>query len=165
MSAWLRIEFRAPLPPALPTWLRRRERCDQRALETSDETPCLERNSECERIHRTTRPPIEELRPRVQAARPVRDLLALGRFVVRLVEEGRLPSYAQAARAMGLSRARVTQITNLTLLAPDVQRALIDGQIQCGEHDLRRCLRSRDWGAQRRALRPFRRREGGRRFR
>jgi len=66
---------------------------------------------------------------------------------------------------MSLSRARITQITNLTLLAPDIQEALTEGRIQCSEHALRRCLRSHDWGAQRRAVRPFRRREGGRLFR
>lgn len=162
MSSWLQIEFEAPFAPALPNWLRRRERFPP--LLDPDE-PAPHREVETEHCLRPIETAGTEMPLKAPRASPVVFLLALGRLIVRLVEERKLHNYAQAARAMGLSRARITQITNLTWLAPDIQAALTEGRIQCSEHALRPCLRSRDWGAQRRAVRPFRRREGGRQFR
>jgi len=48
-------------------------------------------------------------------------LLVLGHHFERLVRDGIVKSYAEIARMTGLSRARVTQIVNLTLMAPDIQ--------------------------------------------
>ena len=40
-------------------------------------------------------------------------MLALAHYVERLVEEGAVRSYADAARQLGVSRARMSQILNL----------------------------------------------------
>ena len=56
-------------------------------------------------------------------------LLVLGHHFERLVRDGVVVDYTQLARLTGLSKARVTQILNLTMLPPDVQLEvlLLDG--------------------------------------
>ena len=44
--------------------------------------------------------------------------LALAYHVERLIEDGVLKDYAEAARVLGITRARMTQVTNLLNLAP-----------------------------------------------
>lgn len=53
-------------------------------------------------------------------------LLVLGYHFERLVREGKVKNYAEIARLTGLSRARVTQIVNLTLLAPEIQEGILE---------------------------------------
>ena len=54
-----------------------------------------------------------------------------------------MKDYAEIALLTGLSRARVTQITNLTLLAPEIQEAVLslpadlEGWEPLTEHELR----------------------------
>lgn len=65
-----------------------------------------------------------------------------------------IASRAEAAREMGVTRARLTQIINLTLLAPDIQEEILFTQAEPGhqpinEHSLRWVLRARDWPTQR----------------
>ncbi|MCI0410915.1 MAG: hypothetical protein L0191_20525 [Acidobacteria bacterium] len=59
----------------------------------------------------------------VPAGRPSRValLLALAHQWERLVRDGTVKDYADIARLAGLTRARVTQIMDLLLLAPDIQ--------------------------------------------
>jgi hypothetical protein len=66
-------------------------------------------------------------------------MLALGHEIVRLVDAGLLKDLADAAELLGFTRARVTQIVDLTLLAPDIQEALLfgDGGAGQAEHRLR----------------------------
>jgi hypothetical protein len=52
-------------------------------------------------------------------------LLALAHDIERRVRSGELDDFAAAARAYGLTRARVTQIVNLTLLAPTLQEEIL----------------------------------------
>ncbi len=52
-------------------------------------------------------------------------LLVLGHHFENLVRDGVVKDYAEIARLTGLSRARVTQIVNLTLMAPRIQEALL----------------------------------------
>ena len=52
-------------------------------------------------------------------------LLALAHHWERLVREGVVKDYAEIARLAGLTRARVTQIMNLMLLAPDIQEQIL----------------------------------------
>lgn len=61
------------------------------------------------------------------AAAPPRisKLMALAIHLDDLVARGQLPDYATAARLGQVSRARITQIVNLTLLAPDIQEELL----------------------------------------
>jgi hypothetical protein len=52
-------------------------------------------------------------------------LLALGHEIERRIRAGELDDFAHAARMLGLTRARVTQIVNLTLLAPAIQEEIL----------------------------------------
>ncbi len=80
-------------------------------------------------------PPVEKpgTRPVSRAAR----MLALAHFVERLVEEGVVRSYADAARQLGVTRARITQITNLLNLSPQLQQALLLGDLHLSERRIR----------------------------
>ncbi len=60
-------------------------------------------------------------------------MLALAHYVERLVEEGTLASYADAARQLGVSGARMSQILNLLNLPPRVQQALLLGDLHLSE--------------------------------
>lgn len=46
--------------------------------------------------------------------------LALAHTIQRAIDSGEIRDQAEAARRLGLTRARLTQILDLTLLAPDV---------------------------------------------
>lgn len=86
-------------------------------------------------------------------------LLALGHHFERLVRDGAVKDYAKVARVTGLTRARVTQICNLTLLAPDIQEAILDltptaqGEDPAHERSLRAVVAEPDWRRQQ-GLRP-----------
>ena len=89
----------------------------------------------------------------VQAARtkePSRAarMLALAYRVERLLEAGQIESYAEAARALGLTRARLSQVMSLLLLAPEVQERLLAGEVHGTERSLRCAVREADWGSQ-----------------
>jgi len=66
-------------------------------------------------------------------------LLVLAHHFERLVREEVVKDYAEIARLTGLTRARVTQISNLTLLAPEIQNALL--RLSEGSHVTERSLR------------------------
>jgi hypothetical protein len=53
-------------------------------------------------------------------------LLALAHAIDRMVRNGGLRDLADAARTMGRSRARISQIMTLLLLAPEIQEAILD---------------------------------------
>jgi hypothetical protein len=72
-------------------------------------------------------------------------LLALAYHVDRLVERGELPSHAAAARAIGVSKARISQVMNLLSLSPRIQEQILLGQLCMSERQIRRVLRSPDW--------------------
>ena len=74
--------------------------------------------------------------------------LALAHHVERLVEAGELAGYAEAARALGLTRARLTQVMNLLLLAPEIQEAILLGDMRATERSLRRVVREPVWAQQ-----------------
>ncbi len=52
--------------------------------------------------------------------------LALAHKIDGMVRSGEITDLAEAAQRLNLTRARVTQITNLLLLAPQIQEAIID---------------------------------------
>jgi alkylated DNA nucleotide flippase Atl1 len=52
-------------------------------------------------------------------------LLALTHHLQGLLDQGVVKDYADIARLSGLSRARVTQIMNLALLAPQIQEDIL----------------------------------------
>lgn len=77
------------------------------------------------------REPTSEARSR--AAR----MLALAHHIERLVEAGELSGYAEAARALGLTQARLTQVMNLLLLAPEVQEQVLADPFLVSARNLR----------------------------
>ena len=82
-------------------------------------------------------------------------LMALAIRLERLIAEGRVPNYAALARLAHVSRARITQIANLTLLAPDIQEVILflppvyQGPDTIIERDLRSITAEPDWNRQR----------------
>ena len=83
-------------------------------------------------------------RPVSRAAR----VLALAHHIERLVEAGELSSYAEAARALGLTRARLTQVTNLLRLAPQIQARILDGKLEVSERRMRTVVAEAEWAVQ-----------------
>ena len=51
--------------------------------------------------------------------------MALAIRLEQMVRSGQVEDYAALARWGRVTRARITQITNLTLLAPDIQETLL----------------------------------------
>ncbi len=71
--------------------------------------------------------------------------LALAHYVEGLVEEGSVKSYAQAARQLGVTRARMAQILNLLNLPPRVQEALLLGDLHLSERRVRALVAGAEW--------------------
>ena len=71
-----------------------------------------------------------------------------------MIRDGELDDLAEAARRLNLTRARVTQITNLLLLAPEIQEAVLNlglvtnGRDPVTERNLRKVLVEIEWAAQ-----------------
>jgi hypothetical protein len=82
-------------------------------------------------------------------------LMALAIRFEKLIEEGDVESFAQLARLGHVSRARITQIMDLRLLAPDIQEDVLrlprvcSGQNALTEKDLRRICGELLWNRQR----------------
>ena len=85
-------------------------------------------------------------------------LMALAVKFQDTVDQGEVRDYADLARLGYVTRARLTQIMNLSLLAPDIQEALLDNSngwrtgSAITERDLRSVSRIIDWAAQRQML-------------
>jgi hypothetical protein len=83
-------------------------------------------------------------------------LMALAIRLDRLLREGEARDYADLARLGGVTRARLTQIMNLLLLAPEIQETLlflprtIIGRDPVTERQLRPVISVFDWRKQRR---------------
>ena len=74
----------------------------------------------------------------------------------RLLEEGRYPTTTDLARALKLEPGWAAEVLRMTLLAPDIVEAILDGRQprHLNLHTLRgrQDLLPRDWGEQRRLL-------------
>lgn len=91
--------------------------------------------------------------PRVPA---VASTLALAHALQAMIDRGDVRDQAELAERLGFTRARITQILDLTLLAPDIQTEILfaienSGRDRVTERDLRRIVRSVAWSEQRRA--------------
>ncbi len=80
-------------------------------------------------------------------------LLALAHRIDAMIAAGEIVDLADAARACGVTRARMTQIANLLLLAPAIQEAILAMEITTGrdpvtERGLRAVVAEPDWEAQ-----------------
>ena len=81
-------------------------------------------------------------------------MLALAHRFQRAIDSGEYLDRAELARQFDLTRARVTQLLNLTLLAPDLQEQVlaleaIDGLEPTSERALREVVGMVNWGEQR----------------
>ena len=71
-----------------------------------------------------------------------------------MIRAGEIKDWAEAARLLGVTRARMTQIANLLLLAPGIQEAILIlpfilyGIDSITEHDLRGVAAHVDWPTQ-----------------
>jgi hypothetical protein len=120
------------------------------------------------KLHRTRRsygtafvegpvqPPTEPVR------RPARIavMLALAHKIQQAVDRGVVRDRAEVARRLGLTRARVTQLLDLTLLAPDLQEQALDliavnGVEPICEPSMRAVLAACSWAEQRARYRRF----------
>ena len=75
-------------------------------------------------------------------------MLALAHHVERQIEDGTIPGYAAAARALGVTRARVTQLMNLLLLAPELQARIASRELVVTERVLRQVVGEPLWEEQ-----------------
>ena len=85
----------------------------------------------------------------------VAQTLALAHKIYAKIRSGELRDLADAARAIGITRARISQITKLLLLAPEIQEAILDlppvtdGRDPVSERALRPIVAEPDWTRQR----------------
>ncbi len=75
-------------------------------------------------------------------------MLALAHHIEQLIEAGELTGYAEAARVLGLTRARLTQVMNLLLLAPAIQARILDGKFEVSERRMRTVVAEAEWTVQ-----------------
>jgi hypothetical protein len=83
----------------------------------------------------------------------VAHMLALAHHLQRAIDKGLVADRAAVARKLGLTRARVTQLLDLLLLAPDLQLQVlkleaVDGIEPTSERPLRRIAHVARWPAQ-----------------
>ena len=81
-------------------------------------------------------------------------MLALAHKLQDAIDRGVVRDRAEAARRLGLTRARVTQLMDLTLLAPEIQEQVlfleaVDGVEPMSERRLREVVRVVGWRDQR----------------
>lgn len=107
---------------------------------------------------RRTQARVKRRRRQLAERRPARVArrLALAHRIAADIEAGRYKDYADVARRHGLTRARLTQLMNLLLLAPDIQEEVLALEFPVGrepvtERTLRRVLASLCWEDQRAA--------------
>jgi hypothetical protein len=69
-----------------------------------------------------------------------------------MIRAGKIRDWAEASRLAGVTRARMTQIANLLLLAPDIQESILnlpDAPSTHPESKFRSISRHADWEMQR----------------
>ena len=107
------------------------------------------------RILRQGPPENRVLKPDEGRVPRVARLMALAIHLEKLVDTGEVTDYSTLADVGHVSRARITQIVNLTLLAPDIQEAILflpaikHGPDRITERDLRPLAAEPDWVKQR----------------
>jgi ParB-like chromosome segregation protein Spo0J len=84
-------------------------------------------------------------------------MLALAHKIREAIARGQVRDQADVARRLGFTRARVTQLMDLTLLAPDLQERVlgleaVDGVEPISERVLRTVVHAGSWADQTRVL-------------
>ena len=78
-------------------------------------------------------------------------MLVLAHRIDGMIRAGEIKDWAEAARLVGVTRARMTQIANLLLLAPHIQESLlavspvVTGDDQVSERALRSVVSEATW--------------------
>jgi hypothetical protein len=86
----------------------------------------------------------------------VTKLMALAIRFEQLIRDGVVEDQGEIARLGHVTPARLSQIMGLLMLAPDIQESILmlprvhEGRDMVTERDLRRVMRSSDWGEQKR---------------
>lgn len=85
-------------------------------------------------------------------------MLALAHKIQEAIARGHVRDQADVARRLGFTRARLTHLVDLLLLAPDVQEQVlfleaVDGVQPISERVLRKIAHARSWADQRRLFR------------
>jgi hypothetical protein len=98
-------------------------------------------------------PPLAKPEPVRRPAKVAR-MLALAHHLQGAIDGGLVADRAAVARKLGLTRARVTQLLDLLMLAPDVQEAVlaleaVDGAEPMAERTLRAVAHAGAWVEQR----------------
>jgi len=83
-------------------------------------------------------------------------MLALAHKIQQAIDGGAVRDRAEVARRLGFTRARITHLLDLTLLAPDVQEQVldleaVDGVEPISERELRKVAHAGSWREQRAA--------------
>ena len=108
-------------------------------------------------VHFQKRPCLRTQRqqePKVGCVPRVTHLLALAHKIDGMIRAGEIRDWAEAARLVGITRARMTQMANLLLLAPDIQEAILDvprivkGSDPITERELRKIVAKALWTEQ-----------------
>lgn len=84
-------------------------------------------------------------------------MLALAHKIQQAIDAGKVRDRAEVARRLGFTRARITHLMDLTLLAPDLQERVlgleaVDGVEPISERELRKIAHAGRWGEQREAF-------------
>ena len=79
-------------------------------------------------------------------------MLVLAHLVERKADASELKDYAQMARNLGVSRARMAQVMKLLSLSPVIQEQILRGKGALTERRLRSVLRQVSWDKQLAAL-------------
>ena len=97
--------------------------------------------------------------PRAPVRKPARVaiMLAFAHKLQEAIDNGEYSDRADAARKLGLTRARVSQLLDLLMLAPDIQEKIlfmerVDGIEPTSERALRKVVAMEYWGEQRMKL-------------
>ncbi len=107
------------------------------------------------RVRRGREKRFEKEPPKEPEKRPARIALqlALAYRIQWAIEAGEIRDQAEAARLLGLTRARLTQVLDLTLLAPEIQERLLGVEAESlSERAMRSVSGIEDWNGQRQAL-------------
>jgi hypothetical protein len=79
--------------------------------------------------------------------------LALAHVFQELIDAGVVGDLTELARLTGFTKGRITQLMNLTFLAPSIQEEILGTVVECGrdrvtERSLRKVVCFLDWGEQ-----------------
>jgi hypothetical protein len=110
----------------------------------------VEFDVELKPIQRQVRPTGDRGRGKVDVPKLTR-VLVLAHQIEQAIEEGRAEDYAEVARQLAVSRARITQVVNLLLLSPDIQAMIVTKPRlvhDLSERQVRKIAEEPDWRRQ-----------------